>query len=378
MKMKKICIAVVLVMFCAGGLVTANAQGGASSENTVDAGPVFLKGADVSILQAVEDGGAVFKEDGKAKDALQIFKDHDFNYIRLRLFHNPDGLLGQVNDLPYTLKLARRCKDMGFKFLLDFHYSDKWADPGHQHTPEAWKDLSHEELTSTVFEYTRDVIGACRVAGCYPDMVQIGNEITPGMMWPDGKLWDSPGTEAERWTRLGDLVKAGLRGVAVASEGHGPITTMIQVDCGGDKGRSQWFFDNLKEQGAQFDVIGLSYYPFWHGTFDDLRVNMKNLIERYDKDVIVVETAYYVGKKSQEEDKLPFPTTAEGQKDFLDALIRVTREASAGRRTGVMYWEPAWAYATGWARPDWSDDVEARALFDKEGNMLPGMRSFDR
>ena len=131
-----------------------------------------------------------FKEDGQAKPGLQIFKDHGYNWIRLRLFHSPKEL---PNDLPYTMALAKQARGLGFKFLLNYHYSDTWADPGKQFIPAAWKGKSHEELVRAVFEYTRDTIAAFREAGVLPDMVQVGNEVINGMLWPDGKLpdhWD--------------------------------------------------------------------------------------------------------------------------------------------------------------------------------------------
>ena len=119
--------------------------------------------------------GTVFKEDGQAKPGLQIFKDHGYNWIRLRLFHTPTRL---PNNLEYTIALAQDAKKLGFKFLLNYHYSDTWADPGKQFIPKAWEGKSHAELVQAVFEYTRDTIVAFRDAGVMPDMVQIGNEIT--------------------------------------------------------------------------------------------------------------------------------------------------------------------------------------------------------
>ena len=147
--------------------------------------------------------GIVFKDGGHAKPGLTIFKDHGYNWIRLRLFHTPTQL---PNDLDYTIAAAKDAKQLGFKFLLDFHYSDTWADPAEAIPPKAWESLSHEELVQAVFDYTRDTIAAFREAGVQPDMVQIGNEVIGGMMWPDGRL-------PQNWDHFADLLKAGIRGV---------------------------------------------------------------------------------------------------------------------------------------------------------------------
>jgi len=161
-------LATVAALFTCAVLSTGFCEAAEPVGETDESEDTFIKGADISLLQCLEDGGGAYKEAGEPKDAMLIFKDHGFNYVRLRLFLDPDGTLGQVNDLPYTLKLARRAKGHGFKFLLNFHYSDKWADPTKQITPAAWKDLSHTDLVKTVFEYTRDVVQACRDYGCMP------------------------------------------------------------------------------------------------------------------------------------------------------------------------------------------------------------------
>ncbi len=162
----------------------------------------YAVGADLSFLAQAEARGTVFKENGQAQPGLQIFRDHGYNWIRLRLFHTPTEL---PNNLDYTIALATQAKRLGFKFLLDYHYSDTWADPGKQFIPKAWEGKSHTQLVEAVFQYTRDTITAFRDAGVMPEMVQVGNEITNGMLWPDGKL-------PENWDHFADLVKAGIRG----------------------------------------------------------------------------------------------------------------------------------------------------------------------
>ncbi len=216
----------------------------------------YAVGADLSFLKQAEDRGTVFNDNGQAKPGLQIFKDHGYNWIRLRLFHTPTQL---PNDLKYTIALAKEAKKLGFKFLLNYHYSDTWADPAKQFIPKAWQGKSHAELVQAVEDYTKDTIAAFREADVPPDMVQIGNEIIGGMLWPDGKLPDN-------WDNFADLVKAGIRGV---DAGRGDATRpriMIHIDQGGNKRRTKAFFDKLNSYGVQYDVIGQSYYPWWHGS----------------------------------------------------------------------------------------------------------------
>ena len=180
----------------------------------------YAIGADLSFLKQAEDRGTVFKDGGQPRPGLQIFKDHGYSWVRLRLFHTPRDL---PNNLEYTIALAQQARRLGFKFLLDFHYSDTWADPGKQFTPAAWKSMRHEQLVQAVFEYTRDAIRAFREAGVLPDMVQIGNEVIAGMLWPDGKL-------PEHWDHFAELLKAGIRGVE-AGRGDGPRPRiMIHID----------------------------------------------------------------------------------------------------------------------------------------------------
>lgn len=317
----------------------------------------YAIGADLSFLKQAEDRGAVFKDGGKAKPGLQIFRDHGYNWIRLRLFHTPTRL---PNDLDYTIALAKEAKQLGFRFLLNYHYSDTWADPGHQTPPKAWEGKSHEELVSAVFEYTRDTFRAFQEAQATPDMVQVGNEITPGMLWPDGKLPD-------HWDQFAELVQAGIRGV---DAGRGDATRpriMIHVDKGGNKRTTKWFFDNLNSRGVEYDVIGQSFYPWWHGSLLDLRENLIFMANEYDKDIMLVEVAYCWRPSEYREKPGPFPESPEGQRAFLDEVHRLVLNTPNQRGIGVFWWEPA---VTG--------RLGRRGFFDDEGNALPVISVFDR
>ncbi|HUU10732.1 MAG TPA: glycosyl hydrolase 53 family protein [Phycisphaerae bacterium] len=338
----------------------------------------FQKGGDVSLLQKIEELGGVYRHDGRPRDALAIFKGHGCNTMRLRLFHSPGGKGPVVNDLAYTQKLARRIKAAGLGLLLDFHYSDTWADPGHQTKPRAWKDLSFEQLQAAVFTYTRDAVAALDEAGARPDVVQVGNEITPGMLWDTGRVggkFDTP----QQWRQLATLVQSGIRGVREAAAGGRPVRVMIHVDRGGSTPVTQWFFDHLRAEGVDFDVIGLSYYPWWHGPLDGLRQNLAATALRYAKDIVVVETAYpWTGQMPEgrrnaagDRDVAPYPLTPEGQKVFLAELIRTVRQTPDGRGKGVLYWAPEWMTVEG-LPSSWA----SRALFDPRGNALAALSAF--
>ena len=317
----------------------------------------YAVGADVSFLPQAEQKGIVFKENGQPKPGLAIFKDHGYNWIRLRVFHTPTQL---PNDLAYTIAAAKDAKQLGFKFLLDFHYSDTWADPAKQFTPKAWEGMSHEQLVDAVFAYTRDTIAAFREAGVQPDMVQIGNEVIGGMIWPDGRL-------PQNWDHFADLLKAGIRGVE-AGRGDGPRPQiMVHIDRGGDKRRTKDFYDHCKEQGVEFDVIGQSYYPWWHGSLADLRENLAFMANAYDKDIIVVEAAYNWRQAEYRDHPGPYPETPEGQKEFLREVNEAVLATPGHHGKGVFWWEPAVS----------PSPIASRGMFDNEGNVLPVITVFD-
>jgi len=318
----------------------------------------FQFGADLSFLKQLESGGTVFKDDGKPKPGLQIFCDHGYNWIRLRIFVNPTRL---PNDLKYTLSLAQDARKLGFKFLLDFHYSDTWADPGKQVMPVVWAKLSHQDRVQAVFAYTRDTIAAFRDGGALPDMVQIGNEISHGMLWPDGKLPDG-------WDNLADYINAGINGMD-AGRGNGKRPKiMLHVDHGGDVVKTRAFFDRIRSYDIGYDVIGFSFYPWSHGTLMDLRANLAFASKEYDKDVVVAETGYYWRTSRYFRDVPgPFPETPEGQRQWLEALTSTVLATPEERGKGVYWWEPAAGGA-----------LRSRGFFGDDGNALPVIGAFEQ
>jgi len=338
----------------------------------------FLKGADISILNQVELNGGVFTEDGVVRDPFDIFSDHGVNFARLRLWHTPaDG----HNNLAETKLMASRITSAGLGFLLAIHYSDTWADPAHQSKPAAWENLSFPVLIDSVYEYTRDVLTALRDQNTLPDIVQIGNEIICGMLWDDGHVCDADNTPAQ-WAQLGEILNEGIRGVQDALGPNDTVKIMIHIDRGGDNAGSQWFFDNLLGQGVDFDLIGLSYYPWWHGTLTDLQSNLTDLAQRYEKEIVVVEASYpwtlawfdnthnIVGEPEQLHSG--YPASVEGQRSFLIDLIEIVREVPNELGTGLFYWAPDWISA-----PTLGSPVENLTLFDFQGEVLSSMDAFD-
>ena len=329
--------------------------------------PSFLAGGDLSFLAREEQLGAVYKDNGKASDALQIFKSHGWNVVRLRLWVHPAGQREYINDLPYTVALAKRVKKAGLKFLLDFHYSDTWADPGHQTKPVAWKALPFDQLTRQVEAYSRGVVATLRYNDAMPDIVAVGNETVNGMLWPDGRV-EEPGG----WNKYGTLLKAGIAGVR---EGAGPLPPpliMIHINNGADAGLTQWFFGHLaaQTQGIQFDLIGLSYYPDGKNTLAQLKDALAADARKYHKPLVIAETAFPQNGTSALDQTVygAYGRTPEGQRRFLADLVKTVRETPGGLGRGVIYWQPEWVPITG--LPNYN---HGNALFDDQFNALTGL-----
>jgi beta-galactosidase len=242
-----------------------------------------MLGADISFLPELEHRGVHFSDNKGERDAITILKDHGFNYVRLRIFNDPARDSGYSPgqgfcDLAHTLVMAKRVKAAGLKLLLDFHYSDYWADPGKQFKPAAWRGADFNVLMDSVYYFSSRVIAALKAQGTLPDMVQVGNEINHGMIWPEGSI--------RHPDSLARLIYAGICGVKAVDPGC-PI--MLHIALGGQNDESHFFLDNMLSRDVPFDVIGLSYYPRWHGTLSDLKYNVDDLAKQYGKDVIVVE-----------------------------------------------------------------------------------------
>jgi arabinogalactan endo-1,4-beta-galactosidase len=333
----------------------------------------FMYGGDFSILKKMEDSGGTYKLDGVERDALEIFSENGYNYGRVRIFHTPNMVGPVCNSLEYTIALSKKIKAAGMKILLDFHYSDTWADPGHQVKPAAWEGLAFEVLSDSVYAYSKNVIEKMKAANVLPDMVQVGNEITPGMIWPDGKIYTDNG---HNWRKFCILLNSGISGVNDAYGTDTGVPIMIHIDKGGDLGATGAFFTNIERYHVEYDVIGLSYYPWWHGTFDDLEQNLLWLSENKEQDIVIVETAYYSNGWYPEPaewvlDNQPFPPDEQGQHDFLVELEVIARKYAKVK--GIFYWKP-----DGLDIPASQVHYLGRSLFDRDGNAFKGISAFKK
>jgi arabinogalactan endo-1,4-beta-galactosidase len=330
----------------------------------------FLIGADISGTSVMEKAGAVYRENGKPNDLFAILKNNGFNTIRLRIFVNPNKQGMVTNDLPYTLDLAKRAKAHNMKLLLNFHYSDTWADPQKQFKPAAWADMPFDELKQTVQSYTASVIEAFKKENVLPDMVQVGNEITPGMLWPDGRVGGDYENDAQ-WEKFTSLLKAGIAGVRQGA-GDANVIIMLHIDQGGKKSVTKWFFDNINKRQVPYDIIGVSYYPWWHGKIEDLNDNLNYIATELKKDVIVVETGYpyAANNRMKPSENQQFPQTPQGQYDLLYTVTKTVLDTPGNHGCGVFYWFPESVPISG--RPGRG----GLGLFDPNGNVLPGAKAF--
>lgn len=356
----------------------------------------FVKGMDLSTLLELERCGAKYYDNGEERDLLAIMKSYDVDTIRIRLWNDPWSETGESygageNDLKTSLEIAKRVTAAGFGVLLNFHYSDFWADPGKQIKPKAWADYGVKELEQAVYDYTLESMRTFLDAGVNITMVQVGNELSNGLLWPEGKV--------PNYDNIATFVNAGIRAVRKADAA---IPVMIHLDNGGNNALYREWFDNFTKRGEDFEIIGLSYYPFWHGSLQMLNDNMNDIAERYGKDLVIAEVSMgytmedykNYEKLSDEErkgyatrpalvEKIEYPMTKQGQYDFMEDFLNRISYIKGGKGKGFFYWEPAWipVPGSGWATPaslkymndpgpcgnEWAN----QALFDYDGNALP-------
>nr|WP_315180093.1 glycosyl hydrolase 53 family protein [uncultured Flavobacterium sp.] len=283
----------------------------------------FAKGADVGWLPQMEATGYKFYDtDGSEKDCLQLLKDRGMNTIRLRVWVNPndDKASGHCSK-EETVVMALRAQKMGMRIMIDFHYSDSWADPGKQFKPKAWENHTFSELMTDVYDHTFDVLSALKSAGVTPEWVQVGNEIPGGMMWPEGST--------KNWSQLAQLLNKGYEATKAIDA---KIKVIVHLDEGNNSEKFRWFFDNATANNVKYDVIGLSYYPFWikkdyTETIADLANNLNDMATRYNKEVMVVEVG-------GEYDKV------QNTYEMLAATIKAVKAVANNKGLGVIYWEP--------------------------------------
>ncbi len=308
----------------------------------------FAKGADVSWLPQMEATGYRFYDtDGKEKDCLQLLKERGMNTIRLRVFVNPsqDKASGHCSK-EETVAMALRAQKAKMRIMIDFHYSDTWADPAKQAKPAAWANLSFDALQNKVYEHTFNVLTALKKAGVTPEWVQVGNEIPGGMLWPDGST--------NNWAQLAQLLNKGYEATKAV---NAKIKVIVHVDEGNNNEKFRWFFDKATEHQVKYDVIGLSYYPFWikkdySETIADLQKNLNDMASRYQKEVMVVE----VGGVDEQ---------VQNTRELLAATIKAVRAVPNNKGLGVLYWEPQGAKSwSGYGLSAWQPDGKPSPALD--------------
>ena len=374
----------------------------------------FVKGMDLSTLLEMERCGARYHDEGRGEDPLAIAKKYGVDTIRIRLWNDPWSESGESygaggNDQKTSLEIARRVTEAGFGVLLNFHYSDFWADPGKQIKPKAWASYGVEELEQAVYDFTLETLHTFLGAGVNITMEQVGNELSNGLLWPEGRV--------PNYDNIARFVNAGIRavrkadaerlsgkiaGIGEANREVEKILVMIHLDNGGNNALYREWFDNFTRRGEEFELIGLSYYPFWHGTLQMLEDNMNDIAVRYGKELIIAEVSMgYTMEDYREYEKLPdekrkgyatrrelvekieYPMTRQGQWDFMADFLNRISHIRDDKGKGFFYWEPAWipVPGSGWATPasleymgdpgpcgnEWAN----QALFDYDGNTLP-------
>ena len=364
----------------------------------------FIFGMDVSSLLVEEKSGVKYYDfEGNEQDALKTFADSGINYIRLRVWNDPydengNGYGGGNNDLPTAIELGKRATGYGMKVLVDFHYSDFWADPQKQIVPKAWKGMSLSEKSSALYDYTKDSLGQLFDAGVDVGMVQIGNEINYGL------------TGESNIDNIIELLKAGSKAVREVSKERGTDIGIVvhYTDIGKKEGVFS-LIEKLVNGGLDFDMMGLSYYPYWHGDLNNMSSVIKYIDEKFGKKAFIAETSYcyttedgdgFANRVSKSDLVKEYPATPEGQASFMHDLYQNVNSAGG---LGVFYWEGAWIpvgpasadnspiwekYGSGWASSFASDyDKDAaeyyggcswdnQAFFDFGGHPLESMKVF--
>ena len=356
----------------------------------------FIKGMDLSTLLELERCGAKYYDHGVERDVLDIIKDYDVDTIRIRLWNDPKSEDGEPygagnNDLEETIAIGKKVTDAGFGVLLNFHYSDFWADPGKQIKPKAWANYGADELEKAVYDFTLESLQRVLDAGVNVTMIQVGNELSNGLLWPEGKV--------PNYDNIARFVSSGIRACRKINP---EIPIMLHLDNGGNNELYVRWFENYIKRGEDFEYIGLSYYPFWHGSLDALEFNMNDIAKRFGKELIIAEVSmgytmedYKDYEKLEDSErkgyatrpalveKIDYPMTIQGQVDFTKDFLNRVSNVVNGLGMGFFWWEPAWipVPGSGWATPaslkymndpgpcgnEWAN----QALFDYDGNALP-------
>lgn len=314
--------------------------------NNNNPSPFFAKGADVSWLTEMEASGVKFYNSNNVQtDCIQLLKNQGINSIRLRVWVNPSN--GWCNKADMLAK-ALRAKSLDMKIMIDFHYSDSWADPGQQNKPAAWASLDFENLKTSVYNHTADVMNTLKANSIIPDWVQIGNETNDGMLWPDGKA-------SANMANYAALFKSGYNAVKAVSPAS---KVMVHISNGFDNALFRWNLDGLKSNGASWDIIGMSLYPNasnWSSLSSQCLTNMTDMVNRYGSSVMICE----VGMSW---------TDSTACYSFVRDIINKTKSLSNNKGLGVFYWEPE-------AHNNWSG--YSLGAFNNAGKPTSAMSAFN-
>lgn len=326
----------------------------------------MILGIDTSTyLEELAHGAIYYNNEGNTVDPLDEFVKNGVSHMRIRVWNDPKSPEGEpylagTCDLDNYIRLGKLAKKKGFHLYMDLHYSDFWADPGKQFIPKAWAGYSLDELVSAVYEFTKHCLTTALAEGVAPEMVQVGNEITNGMLWPIGKL--EVNGERGNYESLTRLLSAGCR---ACREVLPSAKIMLHLERSNDKAVYNEFFTEMERAGVDFDIIGASYYPFWHGTPEELMENL-NACRRFGKEIMIAELGYgfttegyYLNGKEcrlvvdESLSRVPhfserFPMNPEGQRSFVSFILDLARKNGID---GIFYWEPLWLPGEGicWA-----------------------------
>jgi len=308
-----------MVLFTGCSKNGGSSSGGNNPGGTPKPPPAsFARGADISWLTQMElSGYSFFDSTGTRMDCIQILKNLGLNSIRLRAWVNPAGGWCNTGDL---VAKAVRAQNLGMRIMIDFHYSDTWADPGHQTKPAAWANLVLNDLSDTLYSYTYHVMDTLRTNGVTPQWVQVGNETNDGMLWEDGRA-------STHMQQFALLINAGYKAVKAVSDS---TKVIVHISNGFDNTLFRWVFDGLKANGANWDVTGMSLYPDagnWQSYNQQCLANMQDMVSRYGKPVMVSEIGMSV-------------TSASACRSFIADLVNKTASVSGENGLGVFYWEP--------------------------------------
>lgn len=363
----------------------------------------MILGVDVSTYLEELAHGAKYYDGDREIDPLDAFRANGVDFMRIRIWNDPrsgegEPYLAGTCDLDHYVRLAQLAKRKGYRILMDLHYSDFWADPGKQTVPKAWQGYDINELEEAVYEFTARCLEVAKENGVLPEMVQVGNEITNGMLWPLGRLEvDGKRGNYENFLRL---VRAGCLAVR---ERAPEAKIVLHLERSNDKAVYQEFFSEMERAGIEYDVIGASYYPYWHGTPDELFDNL-NACRRFGKEIMVVELGYGFTTEAYcldgEKKRLvidrerayvagfteQYPVTSEGQAAFVRDFLARAQENGIG---GVFYWEPLWLPGEGicWASEagqryiceegkSTANEWANQCLFDYQGKKLPAFDEY--